>query len=267
LNINQIMFAVFLLFFITCTTTPTSNTVAQIDRSSMEKDTLPILPEVPLEYIMGKFDPAQDSNFVLVDKKHADREGLFLRKICYEAFINMRDSAQKDGLNFTIRSATRNFDYQKGIWERKWNGVTKVEGADLSKTIANAKERAAKILEYSSMPGTSRHHWGTDLDLNAFENSYFESGKGLEEFEWLQKNAAHFGFCRPYTTKDENRPNGYNEEKWHWSYLPLSKTFTQVAELHLQDSMIVGFAGDSTAVALKVVENYVLGINKACINK
>ncbi|NJK84501.1 MAG: M15 family metallopeptidase [Saprospiraceae bacterium] len=45
-------------------------------------------------------------------------------------------------------------------------------------TTPNPQERALKILKYSSMPGTSRHHWGTDIDLNSFSNSYFEQGEG-----------------------------------------------------------------------------------------
>ena len=57
--------------------------------------------------------------------------------------------------------------------------------------------KAAKtILLYSSMPTTSRHHWGTDMDINSLENSYFASGQGLKEYTWLKKNAAKFGFCQ-----------------------------------------------------------------------
>ena len=76
--------------------------------------------------------------------------------------------------------------------------------------------------------------------------------------------AARFGFCQPYTPKGENRPYGYNEEKWHWSYMPLSKTFTQQAGLHLKDKMIKGFEGAETAVDIQVIKHFVLGINSAC---
>ncbi|MFM9004881.1 MAG: D-alanyl-D-alanine carboxypeptidase family protein [Flavobacteriales bacterium] len=40
-------------------------------------------------------------------------------------------------------------------------------------------------MKFSSMPGTSRHHWGTDIDLNSVEPSYFLSGKGLLIYQWL----------------------------------------------------------------------------------
>lgn len=114
------------------------------------------------------------------------------------------------------------------------------------------------------MPGTSRHHWGTDVDFNNFNNNWFEKGEGLKLFTWLENHAHEYGFCRPYTAKDTERPQGYNEEKWHWSYTPISNELTALAEAHLTDSMIKGFKGSEVAPALEVVKNYVLGINHGC---
>ena len=114
------------------------------------------------------------------------------------------------------------------------------------------------------MPGSSRHHWGTDIDINALENSYFESGRGLKEYEWLKKHAADFGFCQPYSPKGPERPEGYNEEKWHWSYLPLARPLTQQAKLRLNNEALKGFRGAEAASGVSIVDNYVLGINKAC---
>ncbi len=221
-------------------------------------------PAISVDYLMGKFDPKTDSRFVEIDTKHADRPNLLLRSEAYTAFLEMLAAAQKDGISFTIKSATRNFDYQKGIWERKWNGKTTVDGLKLNESLPDPHKRALKILEYSSMPGSSRHHWGTDLDINSFDNNYFEQGKGLAEYNWLVQNAHRFGFCQPYSPKDSNRPNGYQEEKWHWSFLPLSKTFTQQAELKLRDEMISGFDGAQAALSIGLIRNYVLGINKEC---
>ena len=107
------------------------------------------------------------------------------------------------------------------------------------------------------MPGSPRHHWGTDIDINNFNNSYFESGQGLKEYDWLVANAAQFGFCQPYTPKGTERPFGYNEEKWYWSYIPVAKQLTQKAATELKDEMIGGFKGSETAVEIGVVEKYV----------
>ena len=219
-----------------------------------------------LDYIQGIFDPAEHPDFMLIDTIHADRAGLYLRKDTYEAFVRMYNAALEEDIRLVIRSATRNFDYQRGIWERKWTGTTKIEaGVDASVAYPDSADRALAILRYSSMPGTSRHHWGTDIDFNAFENSWFESGEGLVLYEWLTANAAEYGFCQPYTPKGSERPNGYEEEKWHWSYLPIALTLTELAQDSLDDSMIGGFKGSSAATDIDVVQKYVLGINQECL--
>ena len=218
-----------------------------------------------LNFIMGKFNPASQPGFVKIDAKYADRSGLYLQKEVYEQFKKMYAAALRDGIHLQIRSATRNFDYQKGIWEKKWTGVRKVDGKNLAKTIADPTQRAKKILLYSSMPGSSRHHWGTDIDLNAFENSWFSTGKGLKIYQWLQANAADYGFCQVYTNKAEDNRTGYEEEKWHWSYVPLSRGYTEFAKQHLKDEDFSGFKGAETAKAVDIVGNYVLGIAKNCV--
>lgn len=119
-----------------------------------------------------------------------------------------------------IISAFRSFDHQKRIWENKFTGRQRmrlpVEGKSPSEIIA-------LILEYSSAPGTSRHHWGTDFDLNSLQNQYFEAGgKGEFLYKWLLQNASRFGFCQPYNEWQKRNKKGYREEKWHWSYVPVA---------------------------------------------
>lgn len=216
-----------------------------------------------LQFVMGKFDPATHEDFVPVESKYADRAGRFLHKETYAAFLNMYEAAKADGVTLTIVSAARNFEMQKGIWEAKWNGSRKIEnGKDASKAYPDPKTRALKILEYSSMPGSSRHHWGTDIDLVRLTNEYFDTEDGKKVYDWLLANAAEFGFCQPYTA---GRSTGYHEERWHWSYLPLAQPLTALARLQLKDEMIQGFAGSETAAGIGIVENYVLGINLECL--
>lgn len=229
---------------------------------NITKDTI-VKKSFTADYIMGKINPQNHPDFKELSTKHASAKGMYLRKDAYAAFIKMFDAAQKDGIKLVIRSATRPFNHQKRIWEGKWTGARLVKGRNLSKTTADHNDRALKILEYSSMPGTSRHHWGTDMDFNAFVNSYFEKGQGKKEYDWLIANAPTYGFCQPYTSKKEGR-TGYEEEKWHWSYLPISTQLTDTAADILKDSMITGFKGSHTASDIEVVKNYVLGINGAC---
>jgi len=214
-------------------------------------------------YVMGKFDPVSHDDFVEVAREHADRDGLFLRREVYEAFKKMEAEASIAGVQLVIRSATRNFDYQKGIWERKWSGATILSDGTKASSISDPTERAKKILLYSSMPGTSRHHWGTDLDLNSFNNSYFEKGDGKRLYEWMKEHASHYGFCQPYTDKKDGRV-GYEEERWHWTYVPTSKDLTRFSQENMSDDMISGFMGSEVARDLQVIKTYVLGIGKDC---
>ncbi|MBK7409660.1 MAG: M15 family metallopeptidase [Saprospirales bacterium] len=217
-----------------------------------------------VDYIMGKFDPAKHPDFTVIPTIYADREGLYLRKDVFEAYKQLHAAAKADGVNLAIISAPRPFNYQKGIWEAKWNGSRLVEGKDLSRAIPDPRARALKILEYSSMPGTSRHHWGTDFDLNELEDAYFQSGAGKKVYEWLTAHASEYGFCQVYTAKGPDRPEGYNEEKWHWTYVPVAKQLTDFAQANLTDDMISGFQGAEAAKAIGVVGKYVLGINPDC---
>lgn len=221
---------------------------------------------ITLDFLMGKFESTKHDDFLKIETKYANREGMFLQKETYEAFKKMHAAAKQDGISFVIKSATRNFISQKNIWEAKWNGKRKTTGVkNIIKDFPNPNDRALKILEFSSMPSTSRHHWGTDIDLNNFTNEYFEEGQGKKEYDWLISNAHEFGFYQPYTKKGTERPHGYNEEKWHWSYLPLSKKYIDQMKLKMKDELVEGFDGAEVAKEIGVVEKYVLGINQECL--
>lgn len=219
---------------------------------------------VKKEILLGKFSPSADTGFVPVDIKYASTKGFYLNKKTYLAFIKMWEAAYKEGVDLKIVSATRTFEQQKKIWEGKFTGTTLYYGKNLAKTYPDANERARYILKYSSMPGTSRHHWGTDVDINSVQNNYFESGTGKKTYEWLKKNAPTYGFCQPYTTLDSLRPVGYSEEKWHWSYMPLSTLYLKAYNKAIDASEIRGFKGSETANTLDVIKNYVNGINTSC---
>ncbi len=241
-------------------------TVKNIEKPKLSNSIEPTkMKNLDIDYCMGRFDPKTHLDFVAIPLKYADREGMYMRADAYASFEKMYSEAAKEGIKFQIRSAARNFNYQKGIWERKWTGATKLsDGTDVSKDISEPVNKALKILEYSSMPGTSRHHWGTDIDLNAFNNEYFEKGEGKKLYDWLVKNGSTYGFCQPYTQKGPQRPDGYNEEKWHWSYQPISQEITEYAEQNMKNEMITDFLGAETAVEIDVVNKYILGINHGC---
>lgn len=217
-------------------------------------------------YLMGKFDPSQKEDFVSIPAEYnANDYPMFLRKETLNAFLKMREAAKKDKIGLKIVSATRNFDAQKYIWEGKWNGTTLADGKNLFKDFPDELERLKEILKYSAVPATSRHHWGTEIDINNSDTRYYKTEQGIKEYVWLVKNAPLFGFCQPYTLKGTERPTGYYEEKWHWSYLPLSKNFTEEYKNLIDEKEISGFLGDQYVAGQNLIDEYVLGINSECL--
>lgn len=215
-------------------------------------------------YLLGTFEPKEDPLFVAIPAAYSNKAEIqYLRKEAMESFKQMADAALKEGISLKIVSATRTFYAQKAIWEAKWNGLRE-DWKDVATKHPKAVERAVAILYYSSMPGTSRHHWGTDVDINSVETEYFTTGRGKKEYEWLLKNGATYGFCNPYTAKSKDRPLGYSEEKWHWSYLPIAKDFLRQYPTLISYADIRGFEGEQTAQSVDVIDKYVLGVNSAC---
>lgn len=208
--------------------------------------------EILKNELLGKFDPVKHQDFIVIEKEYTNKSNIYLRKETYQAFKNMYWDANKCGINLEIKSATRNFNYQKGIWERKFSRSI-YQGWSEEKIVKD-------ILKYSSMPGTSRHHWGTDIDFNSFENSYFESGQGKKTYDWLTDFGSEYGFYQVYVSKENGR-KGYEEEKWHWTYLPLSKEYLKEYINQVSYNDIVGFKGASSASSVKAIEYYVQGIN------
>ena len=220
--------------------------------------------EINKDYLMGKFRPSRDKRFVQTG-------GYYLRLETFNAFQQLRNEAAKNGINFRIVSATRTFDEQKRLWENKWNARMPVNtdtGEFLPKPLTRfdnltKDQRALRILEFTAMPSASRHHWGTDIDINEVNPSYWASMRGEREYKWLVENAPKFGFCQVYSA---NRQTGYKEEKWHWSYLPIARNLTNEYQKQILDSDITltEFTGAETAITTRFIENYVLGINPEC---
>jgi len=171
-------------------------------------------------------------------------------------------AAKKDGFELTIASGFRNFDRQLSIWNRKFVGELSVknrfnENVDILKL--NDEQRIKAILTYSALPGASRHHWGTDIDVYAPNLLADEQQLQLEPWEykkngpfdklsqWLKINAKAFGFYFPY---DKFR-GGIAEEPWHLSYFPLANKYQQqlTAALLATTLMDIELQGKETVVA------------------
>ena len=143
------------------------------------------------------------------------------------ALKNMQAAALKDGIKIEVASGYRSFDRQLQIWNGKYK---KYQAQGLKpEAIFN------KIVEYSTVPGTSRHHWGTDMDLIDGNATYSGSVLVTDKFhgdgpfcklkDWMDTNSSTFGFELVYTMNDQR--TGFEYEPWHYSYAPVSKQYLQ----------------------------------------
>lgn len=209
---------------------------------------------VTKDFLMGKINRRRHPMFEKVAEEHTARN-IYLLKPVYEAYIKMYEAARADGVELTITSGHRTFVEQVCEWELRWNNP-RTDQAFISDT-----EKARYVLQYRSMPGTSRHHWGTDIDLNSFKPAYFETREGKKMYDWLKENAPLYGFFQPYTALDENRPAGYCEEKWHWSYYPIAHKMLNHYLVMIGKEDIKGFKGDRAAQHLEIITEWVCGID------
>src|SRR5579862_755978 len=150
-----------------------------------------------------------------------------------EALLALRRAAATAGHDLAVVSAFRDFNQQLVIWNAKFRGERALldrDGTRLDVRTLSAEQIVRAILHWSALPGASRHHWGTELDV--FDRARLPSGSRPQllpsEYErggayaalasWLSQHAASYGFYLPY---DSDR-GGVQPEPWHLSFAPLA---------------------------------------------
>ena len=172
-----------------------------------------------------------DDNFI----DHASLERPVHRDIV-APWRSLVAAARAEGFDLAIASGYRNYQRQLQIWNAKARGERAVfdeEGTLLDVSALDEWQLVQAILRWSALPGASRHHWGTDIDvydraavpadyvvqLSAAEAA--DNGPFGALHRWLDErinNDTAFGFFRPYA---EDR-GGIAPERWHLSYAPLA---------------------------------------------
>lgn len=185
----------------------------------------------------------------------ADPDG-FLHVHVVAPFCRMRQDALAAGMDLRPVSAFRDFDRQLAIWNGKFSGsrpLLDAAGRVLDVSRMTASERIDAILRWSALPGASRHHWGTDLDLidaNAIAPGYrvqlsaaeYAAGGPFAPLAaWMEVHAARFGFFRPF----RGLLSGVAAEPWHFSFAPVAEAARRSLEpavLHaaLADAPLLG---------------------------
>lgn len=154
-------------------------------------------------------------------------------------YQNFSQLLENNGFQLKTISSFRSFDQQLIIWNQKAQGLRKIldsSGSPINFDSLTQVELLFAILRWSALPGTSRHHWGTDFDIidqKSLPENYQvqltpqEVGPGGPFFEMHSfideyiKSEESFPFFRPY----EFDLGGVSPEKWHVSYRPLSDLF------------------------------------------
>jgi LAS superfamily LD-carboxypeptidase LdcB len=159
-----------------------------------------------------------------------------LRDEVAQAIAALQADARRAGFELAIASGFRSFSRQLTIWNGKASGARPVhddEGRAVEMAALSPPEQLYAILRYSAIPGTSRHHWGTDLDI--YDTAAVAPDYPLQlspqevavggVFDplhcWLDELIAagkSRGFYRPYARDS----GGVAPERWHLSYAPLS---------------------------------------------
>jgi LAS superfamily LD-carboxypeptidase LdcB len=163
----------------------------------------------------------------------ADPECVLHRQVV-APFLNLRRAALDEGIDLQAASSFRDFARQLAIWNGKFSGerpMFDASGLKLDAESLPPRARIDAILLWSALPGASRHHWGTDLDLvdrNAGEagtikltREEFAPGGPFARLDlWLTANAPRFGFFRPF----QGVRSGVQPEPWHFSFAPIAET-------------------------------------------
>lgn len=154
------------------------------------------------------------------------------------AWMALREAARHAGIDLAVASSFRDFDTQLRIWNGKWRGERPLldrDGQLLSAADLSPPERIEAILLWSALPGASRHHWGTEVDvydraalpagqpLQLVSAEYAPGGPFASLAVWLREHMAQYGFYRPYR-RDRG---GVQPEPWHLSHAPSARAMSR----------------------------------------
>ncbi len=195
-------------------------------------------------------------------------------------FLQLRDEAGRAGFDLRILSGFRSFAQQSSIWNRKCDGeLTVLDSEAVTLDIGQLSERELvyAILRWSALPGASRHHWGTDIDVydeNARPGDYeidlipqevAAGGMFVPLHQWLDERMARgasYGFLRPY---DEDR-GGVAPERWHLSHAPVAARYERALTIDMLRTSISASDLRLKGTVLEhlddIYERFVMNVNR-----
>ncbi len=202
--------------------------------------------------------------------------GIQLHPLTAQAFLALKAMAADDGIELEAVSAFRTFNTQREIWNAKYRGerpLYDVDGVELEHSVLNKSELVTTILRWSALPGASRHHWGTDLDIidraavpegyrvRLMKDEFASDGVFWKLGDWLDNRLSQTDFYRPYMVSGD----GIQSEPWHLSFAPVSVQALQsmtvsILEEALADSDVLGLDIISAQLP-EIFSQYVLNVS------
>ena len=150
----------------------------------------------------------------LMDVKYTSsaRKTQQLREYACKALEAMYQEMHAAGYyNMAVYSGFRTYTYQKTLFETY---TANEMAADPSLTLEQAQ---AKVLTYSTRPGTSEHQTGLAVDMDTL-GTFTTDFEYEPEYAWLQENAWKFGFILRFP-KDKVDVTTIQFEPWHYRYV------------------------------------------------
>jgi LAS superfamily LD-carboxypeptidase LdcB len=172
---------------------------------------------------------------------HLEGTRFFIHQQMLHDYLKLQKAAREAGFDLQIVSAFRDYDRQLSIWNAKARGERPIlddQERVLDYSKLSPTELLFAILRWSAIPGCSRHHWGSDIDIFDAKSQTAEqvklvpsecigNGPAAHLHEWLDQKMAQneaYGFFRPYSTDQ----GGVAPERWHLSYYPISRRVVDV---------------------------------------
>ncbi len=168
------------------------------------------------------------------------------------ALNKLIERAKAAGFALRIASGYRSFSRQLLIWNNKATGLRSVLDQYEREIDINAlsdSEKIFSILRWSALPGASRHHWGTDVDVydaSTISDDYQvkltlaetqHDGPFAAFHRWLSQDLANNSgeFYRPYV----DGVGRIAPEPWHLSFAPVATQFYhQLTEFKLREKIL-----------------------------
>ena len=151
----------------------------------------------------------------------------------------MQTAASQAGIDCSVASGFRSFERQVVIWNRKWRGELPLynwRGEELDFSQLSDEQKLEAIMTWSALPGASRHHWGSDIDvydrvaikqrgqgLQLVHSEYKGHGPCAKLSKWLQHYAGNYGFTLPFAQYH----GGVALEPWHLSHHATARAFEE----------------------------------------